>query len=106
MRPNQSRRKSRQRRAAMTNERKDSRVAVRLVQLAKVIRHRCMAQQFSHPIVVCARGFQEEPPELATFGVEHAELKGNTQKSLDAFESMILVRLRNVLRNALQRVER
>src|SRR5688500_7975991 len=55
---------------------------------------------------MCARSFQKEPPKLAALSVEHAEFERNAQKSLYRFEPVILVRLRNVLRNALQRIKR
>ena len=86
----------------MRNERRDSRVAVRFVQLAKVIGHRGVAQQLSHAIVMRARGFQKEPPKLSPLRIEHTEFERNSQKSFDRFDPMILVRFRNVLRYALQ----
>src|SRR4026208_579040 len=85
---------------------KNSRIAVGLVQLAKMISHGCMAQQLIHPIVMLAGSLDEETPELASLSIQHAELERDAHKSHDRFDSVILMRFRNFLRRSLQRVKR
>jgi hypothetical protein len=63
----------------MTNDWKRSRIAVRLVQLAEMVGHGGMTEQLSHAVVMFARGLDEESPELAALGIEHAQLKRDAQ---------------------------
>jgi hypothetical protein len=63
-----------------------------------MVGHRGMSQQLSHAIVMFARRSDEEPPELASLRIKHAQLECNTQKGRQRFETVILVRLGNILR--------
>ena len=65
-----------------------------------------MTQQLSHAVVMLARRFDEESPELAALGIKHAQLERDAQKRCHGFETVILVRFGKILRRALQRLER
>src|SRR5215208_7201187 len=55
---------------------------------------------------MCARGFDEKTPKLASLRIKHTQLERDAEKSADRFQAVILVRLGHLLRRALQRVER